>query len=206
MVRRQLARVGSSQHSIRGARLLGETVGYWCFVQKCRAEARSAKLSAATVTSLAQRAASRRVHDPARAAMKEALRVATAASKGREDNSGEPLITHTLRVMAMADTDESRTVAALYGAIRAGVPAAEMLRFAPENLVVAAALVAGEPSGVPGGGTVVERIKSNPLAHQVMLWSLNKLVVPERLAGMTDQDRVELIYVSAQLTDRLTRE
>lgn len=139
------------------------------------------------------------------ALLNEAIRAARTASVGRKDYAREPLINHTLRTVAAVTGTEAKVVAALSGALRANAPATTLLRFAPERLVIAAALV---PTEAPSGGIVGARegaLRANPLALTVTLASLSQLVLQPRLALLPGPARGSLLADVAALTRRLTR-
>lgn len=136
--------------------------------------------------------------------LRESVRIARLACIGLMDQAGELLISHPMQVMdAMTRVDE-KIVAALYGAMLAGVTPDELTSFAPRELVRSAALVAGLPrtSGEPGSH--IDAIRADPLARAVMLVSLGNLVSPDRLAKYSPHVGTEFVSLSTEIIRKLT--
>jgi len=132
--------------------------------------------------------------------LETAVGIALRAHAGQRDRAGKPYITHPLRMMGRARTDDERIVAVLHDTVEDGGPngvsmaSLEEAGFPPRILRAVDRLTRRKASLFPDRSddepyeAFVERTAGDPLARAVKLLDLQDNMDLSRLSEITDAD------------------
>ncbi len=130
---------------------------------------------------------------PANAALiEQALQIALEAHKGQKDHSGQPYITHPLRVMARINKERQQIVAILHDVVEDSKITLDELRRRgiPDDMVAAVdALTKRKGESYEAQ---LERARANPLAREVKLADLQDNMDIRRRAPLDANDLEKL--------------
>ncbi len=122
--------------------------------------------------------------------LETALRIAVAAHAGQVDKSGQPYITHPLRLMAAVETDAAKCAAILHDVVEdTSVTVDDLRREGIGDEVLAAVALLTHDKSTPYADYVI-RCKANPIARTV------------KIADLTDNSRLERTLLRPALIRR----
>ncbi len=120
--------------------------------------------------------------------LQRAIEIAEEAHRGQTDKAGEPYISHPMRVMDAASTDDERIVGVLHDVVEDSAWTFEMLSAEgfPPHIITALRHITKLPS--EPYDKFIARVKNNPLATAVKLNDLSDNMDIRRLPYLSDKD------------------